>query len=326
MVPLLNAEMTSRENLYIHEILIAWARITPYMIIFIINNNILAPLYLIGVRRLVKFILYNLLVIVVIFWWVDWFQVNIFDDHYIVIGSTREPVLITELEIYWNLFFALMMVTANCGIKYIYKSIRDEQTMNELRNENMQVEMDYLKYQINPHFFMNTLNNIHALIDIDTESAKSAVIDLSKMMRYVLYESGSGVTTLRQDLEFINNYIDLMRIRYDDEVKVSIYVDDNLPLNTSIPPLLLIVFVENAFKHGVGGDGESYINLTLSCKRSLLIFSVENSIANKEVERGGIGLKNVRKRLDLLYKDNSRLITKRRGDSYRVELTIPINA
>lgn len=94
---------------------------------------------------------------------------------------------------YWNVVLGFFMTGANTGIKLIYQSMRDEQQMEELKRQNLEAEMDYLKYQINPHFFMNTLNNIHALIDIDTEYAKSAVIELSKMMRYVLYESGHEI-------------------------------------------------------------------------------------------------------------------------------------
>lgn len=90
------------------------------------------------------------------------------------------------------------MTGLNMGIKLLYRSLRDEQQMEELKRQNLQAEMDYLRYQINPHFFMNTLNNIHALIDIDTEYAKSAVIELSKMMRYVLYESGSETISLKK--------------------------------------------------------------------------------------------------------------------------------
>lgn len=95
--------------------------------------------------------------------------------------------------------------------------------------------MDYLKYQINPHFFMNTLNNIHALIDIDTESAKNAVIELSKMMRYVLYESGREIISLNRDIQFLKNYIELMRIRYTDAVNISVESPGNLPEQLSIP-------------------------------------------------------------------------------------------
>ena len=117
--------------------------------------------------------------------------------------------------------------------------------------QNIQAEMYYLKHQINPHFFMNTLNNIHALVDINTESAKQAIIELSAMMRYVVYETGGNVIALREDLRFIKNYIELMRIRYTDNVKVTYNYPQQLKGRVDVPPLIFIVFVENAFKHGV---------------------------------------------------------------------------
>ena len=147
---------------------------------------------------------------------------------------------------YWNVILGFFMSGANTGIKLMYQSIRDEQQMEELKQQNMQAEMDYLKYQINPHFFMNTLNNIHALIDIDTEYAKNAVIELSKMMRYVLYDSGREIISLNKDIQFIQNYIGLMRIRYTNDVDIRVEYPHDLPTQVSIPPLLLIVFVENA--------------------------------------------------------------------------------
>lgn len=136
------------------------------------------------------------------------------------------------------------MTGANAGIKLMYQSIRDEQEMEALKRQNLQAEMDYLKYQINPHFFMNTLNNIHALIDIDAEYAKNAVIELSKMMRYVLYDSGRERIPLEKDIQFLENYIELMRIRYTGAIDIRVRYPEPLPGGVTIPPLLLIVFVE----------------------------------------------------------------------------------
>ncbi len=324
MVPLLNAEMTARQNLYIQEVVLAWSRITPFLLIFIINNNFLAPGLLMRERRYLRYMLWNILSIIVIFAAIGWVQNNIVQDRFTLDQPEYAPLRLTDLTLFWNCAFSLMMVAANGGIKYVYKSIRDEQLMNELRTQNLQVEMEYLKYQINPHFFMNTLNNIHALIDIDPDTAKGAVIDLSKMMRYVLYESGCSSTTLKRDLEFVTNYIELMRIRYAEQVSVTFKQSDNLPLSTTIPPLLLVVFVENAFKHGVGGN-ESYIDISIEARDSLLAFCIENSIANTERSGGGIGLVNVRKRLELIYGEKFTMTTGLREASYRVELTIPIN-
>ena len=97
--------------------------------------------------------------------------------------------------------------------------LRDEQQMEELKRQNLQAEMDYLRYQINPHFFMNTLNNIHALVDIDPERAKTTIVELSKMMRYILYEGSNRLIPLPREVQFLNNYVQLMRLRYTDKVR-----------------------------------------------------------------------------------------------------------
>ena len=134
--------------------------------------------------------------------------------------------------------------------------------MKELEHNNLQTELDYLKYQINPHFFMNTLNNIHALVDIDTEKAKQTIVELSRLMRYVLYESNNRLISLSKELQFLNHYIELMRIRYTD--KVRIYV--SFPTDTGevqVPPLLFVSFVENAFKHGVSYQHASFVSVCL---------------------------------------------------------------
>jgi putative regulator of cell autolysis len=186
--------------------------------------------------------------------------------------------------------------------------------------------MDYLKYQINPHFFMNTLNNIHALIDIDTESAKNAVIELSKMMRYVLYESGREIISLNRDIQFLKNYIELMRIRYTDAVNISVESPGNLPEQLSIPPLLLIVFVENAFKHGVSYNHPSFIRLKIEYADGQVTSTLTNSrhAAQSSKHPAGIGLENVRKRLELIYgAKNYSLEIREEEKTYTVKLVIP---
>ena len=185
--------------------------------------------------------------------------------------------------------------------------------------------MDYLKYQINPHFFMNTLNNIHALIDIDTECAKSAVIELSKMMRYVLYDSGRELIPLNKDLQFLQNYIELMRIRYTDTVDIRVEYPHDLPEQVSIPPLLLIVFVENAFKHGISYNRPSFIRLTVAYTEGRVRCTVVNSRHGGARQHGpGIGLENVRKRLALIYgEENYSLEIREEEDTYTVDLIIP---
>ena len=151
---------------------------------------------------------------------------------------------------------------------------------------------------------------------------------MSKMMRYVLYDSEHAVTSIAKDIRFVENYIGLMRIRYTANVDVRLDVQAPLPPNAKIPPLLLIVFVENAFKHGVSYNEPSFVHIALRCETGRAVCEVRNSrhaASGRKIEGSGMGLDNVRKRLDLLFGDEYELrIDDSRDNEYRVKLTIPI--
>ena len=175
---------------------------------------------------------------------------------------------------------------------------------------------------------MNTLNNIHALVDIDPEKAKSTILELSKMMRFVLYEGSKTVVPLEREINFLQNYITLMKLRYTDKVRIDVDVAQALP-NKDVPPLMFITFVENAFKHGVSYRQESFIEIKIEeVKRegaSLLAFTCRNSrIPKEEDKHGGVGLANVRQRLDLIYGKDYQLDIQDESDIYQVKLAIPL--
>lgn len=331
LVPVLNSQMMSEMHINFENLLIAWQQIAPYLIIFLIHNCFLAPRYMLR-RKYGKYLLLNLALIIGVFWLVELYEEHLMlnispKDNAEAVDAYRKASF-SNLEIYWNIILGFFMTGANTGIKLIYQSMRDEQQMEALKRQNLQAEMDYLKYQINPHFFMNTLNNIHALIDIDAESAKNAVIELSKMMRYVLYDSGSERISLNRDIMFLKNYIELMRIRYTDDVEIRMEYPTNLPEQISIPPLLLIVFVENAFKHGVSYNRPSFIHLRIGYADGTVTGILTNSRhtppAGGRRNSPGIGLENVRKRLALIYGEkNYSLDIREEKETYTVTLVIP---
>ena len=324
LVPVLNSKMLEEVHVSLENILIAWLKIAPYLLIFIIHNSLIAPRLLLRKHRYVWYLVVNLLTITAVFSLVAIYEKYApYDtEPYILNGKAS----FTDLAIYWNILLGFFMTGLNMGIKLLYRSLRDEQQMEELKRQNLQAEMDYLRYQINPHFFMNTLNNIHALIDIDTEYAKSAVIELSKMMRYVLYESGSETISLKKDIEFIENYIELMRIRYDSSIDICLDYPATIPNKVAIPPLLLIVFVENAFKHGVSYNHASFIHIRIGYRDDAVTAVISNSRHEKSRPgTTGIGLENVKKRLALIYQDNYTLsIDDSDPAVYTVKLIIPI--
>lgn len=324
LVPVLNSKMLEEVHVSLENILIAWLKIAPYLLIFIIHNSLIAPRLLLRKHRYVWYLVVNLLTITAVFSLVAIYEKYApYDtEPYILNGKAS----FTDLAIYWNILLGFFMTGLNMGIKLLYRSLRDEQQMEELKRQNLQAEMDYLRYQINPHFFMNTLNNIHALIDIDTEYAKSAVIELSKMMRYVLYESSSETISLKKDIQFIENYIELMRIRYDSSIDICLDYPATIPNKVAIPPLLLIVFVENAFKHGVSYNHASFIHIRIGYRDDAVTAVISNSRHEKSRPgTTGIGLENVKKRLALIYQDNYTLsIDDSDPAVYTVKLIIPI--
>ena len=225
------------------------------------------------------------------------------------------------------LFFGgLLLMGMNLGVKLYFRSQEDADILSQIEKHALERQLQYLKYQVNPHFFMNTLNNIHALVDIDPERAKTSIVELSKLMRYVLYEGNNRLTPLSREVQFLRNYVQLMSMRYTGNVSISLDVPEVLP-DSMLPPLLLVIFVENAFKHGISYRTKSFVEISLQPHGDRLLFSCRNSrpeIKHDENMKGGVGLSNVRRRLDLLFPGNYTLDIKEQEDTYTVCLDIPL--
>ena len=219
----------------------------------------------------------------------------------------------------------LLMFGANLGIKVYFRSHEDRKRLSELEKQNLEQQLEYLRYQINPHFFMNTLNNIHALVDIDPQKAKSSIVELSKMMRYVLYEGNKQSVPLSQELDFIRHYTFLMQLRYTDKVKIRLDLPTGLP-DCRITPLILITFIENAFKHGISYQKESFVEVKVAMADGRLNFTCSNSKAGQPAgEKGGVGLANVSQRLDLLFGTHYTLDIRDTPETYTATLNIPLS-
>ena len=222
------------------------------------------------------------------------------------------------------LICAVLLMGMNLGVKYYFKAEKDADEMQMLERQNLEHRLQYLRYQVNPHFFMNTLNNIHALVDIDPEKAKTTIVELSKMMRYILYEGNHRLIPLQREVQFLRNYVLLMRLRYPDKVAITTDMPDAVP-DLFMPPLILIIFVENAFKHGISYCSESFVSIALHTDGDSLLFHCRNSSYRQEHgEHGGLGLVNVRKRLDLLFGHRYRLDITDGADYYDVKLSLPL--
>ena len=327
LIPIMNAKLMSEEHVNFANVVVAWIKIAPYFGLFLINNRILIP-YLLIFRKYVWYLLTVTVLLSLTFG-----VIEAYEQWRLSIsgGYVEEYILpryasLTNLQWYWNIMLGIFMFGSNVGIKMLYKSMQDDEDKERLIRQNIQAEMTYLKYQINPHFLMNTLNNIHALIDIESESAKRCLIELSGMMRYVVYESNADYIPLRRDIEFLENYIELMRIRYAQPLDVQFNYPRDLSSSVAVPPLVFIVFVENAFKHGVSYSHSSYIHIDISVNETdvearFIHSSYYNSSSIKQST--GIGLDNVRKRLDLIYGADYDLAIEKMENRYCVTLKIP---
>ena len=229
-----------------------------------------------------------------------------------------------------RILLALFVLVFNVCVRMLFFSIRRDENIKELEKEKLRSELEYLKYQINPHFFMNCLNNIHALIDIDKDKAQTAVQELSGMMRYMLYEKSSMFVPIEKEIAFIKDFIELMRLRYTDKLEVSTDFTSEAK-GVNVPSLLFMQFVENAFKHGVTYAKKSFIYVSLGVDEACenVLFSCRNTIPDSAKNSanptsGGIGIENSKKRLALLFGNKAGLHISNAGGWYNVELKIPI--
>lgn len=225
-------------------------------------------------------------------------------------------------------FGGLLLMGMNLGVKLYFKTQEDREQRERLEKQDLERQLEYLRYQVNPHFFMNTLNNIHALVDINPERAKTTIVELSKMMRYILYEGDKKLIPVQREALFLKNYIELMRLRYSSRVSINLDIPEMMP-DVMLPPLLLIIFVENAFKHGVSYAAPSFIDIKVTVTQEMLQFKCRNSRQEQKPDekkkKGGVGLANARRRLDLLFHDKYSLEIKEDDKEYDVQLEIPLS-
>jgi two-component sensor histidine kinase len=223
------------------------------------------------------------------------------------------------------LILSVLVVGFDTGLRSNLRWIEVENEKVRLEKENVATQLVLLRNQVSPHFLMNTLNNIHSLVDINAGEAKEAIIKLSKMMRYLLYETETEKTTLIREVEFLESYIDLMKLRFNEKVKIILNLPTTIPEKT-IPPFIFTSLIENAFKHGISYIDESFINIDMTIGGNRLLLVVKNSKAdnNRIKDFSGIGIENTRKRLDLLYGKTYNMEIIDNVDLFTVNLSIPL--
>jgi hypothetical protein len=236
----------------------------------------------------------------------------------------RKPLPVRVAD---DVLLALLIVGAGTASRLAVKWLAEETLRKDLEKEQLKTSLALLRHQVSPHFFMNTLNNIHALIDINPEHAKDAIVRLSTLMRYLLYDSARSAIPLRKEIEFLRSFITLMQLRFANAVEITVDVPQAIP-DIEIPPMLLISFLENAFTHGVSQSAPSFIHLELRIEPGAMHCTVRNSkhasVERRMEEYSGLGLDNVKKSLALLYDDSYSLQVNDASDMYEIRLRVPL--
>lgn len=312
------------------EMLSFWKFLLPALILFVLNNNILMP-FLLYKKKGRLFVLYLLCIMVV------------FTIIYMSFPLDKPPgidnVKVPQKREVWGFFvnprnvqilIATFVLVFNICVRLLFFTIRRDEHVRELEKEQLRSNLEYLRYQINPHFFMNTLNNIHALIDIDKDKAQVAVQEFSRMMRYVLYDTSVASVPLEREISFMNGYIDLMRLRYTDKIEIRTHFEKDTQ-GIFVPPMLFMQFVENAFKHGVTYKKRTVIDVALRVDErcEVILFTCRNTMPDNPAKRlhavqGGIGVENAKKRLELLFGEEATMHINNDSEWYNVEIKIPI--
>ena len=290
-----------------------------YATIFYSNYLFLIRTFLFN-KKLIWFIIINALLICLLIWGVSEFRSFIFDELIRTENQRKGPP--RQFFIYIDILASTVPVVFSIALKTTERWVRTENERKEAANIKLQSELQHLKYQLQPHFFFNALNNIYSLVDISPEKAKETLHSLGKLMRYLLYDTETEKVLLQKEINFMIMYIELMKLRFSDKTQVHYSFPDDKN-NISVAPLLFISLIENAFKHGISATQNSTISFTMNITETSIQFISENrNFAKDEKDKSGsgIGIQNLEKRLQLLYPGRYSFTTAVEGDMYKVAL------
>ena len=300
-----------------------WIPLMFYAIIFYLNYFVLIDRFLFTKKTLL-FIVLNLVMIALFILIKEQIEDRLFVDLIKKRSSANGSGPPFKMIIYVQMLSYMAPLLFSIAIKTTQRWVKTEAEHKEAANFKLQSELQHLHYQLQPHFFFNSLNNIYAMVDVSPEQAKTSIHSLSKLMRYMLYETNMELVPLSKEIEFIKKFIDLMKLRVSDKTEVNY----NLPseeTGINIAPLLFISLIENAFKHGVSASKASQININMTCNDKTVLFTIENDNLPKKTEDksgSGIGIQNLEKRLKLLYPNRYKFNSKVENDRFLVTLEI----
>ena len=301
-----------------------WIPLAFYAIIFYLNYFVLIDRFLFANKTL-QFIIINVLIISFFLFLKLQIEDNLFQDIIKKRGNDNDatgPPF--KMFVYVQMLSYVAPILFSIAVKTTKRLIKTEAQRKEATNFKLESELQHLHYQLQPHFFFNSLNNIYSMVDISPEQAKKSIHSLSKLMRYMLYETNMDMVPLSKEIDFIKKYIDLIKLRISDKTEVS-YNFPEEETGIKIAPLLFISLIENAFKHGVSATKESYINISMTSNEKTVQFAIENDNFPKKADDksgSGIGLQNLEKRLELLYPNKHSFNTSVKDNRFLVHLEI----
>lgn len=292
---------------------------------YYVNMHYLIPKYLLN-GRMTVFSLY--IVLILAFSGLFMARLEIWLD----LMETLDPTIVKRIWSnnyidFFGLFTTIFVLGISTSSSIIQRWNRDWKVRQELETQRAITELAYLRSQINPHFFFNTLNTIYSLTYSDAESSRKVLLKLSAMMRYLLYETKNNVTDVHHELVFLQNYIDIMKLRLNKRTVVNVVLPEKLA-EMPIAPMLLLPFIENAFKHGVDDVHPGLITVIIEQFNTGISIEVENDIflsdKKEEEDQDGIGLANTRRRLDLLYPGQYQLNVNENNERGRYQVNLKI--
>ena len=298
-----------------------WLSLSSIFIAFYLNYFVLVDYFFLKNKKL-QFYVLNIFLIIILFVLIGFIIGNaIFHP-----SSNGQPIreirsgAMTTIQVILPIILSIGMCV---GLKVNTKLNKNQLALQQSKQMQLDTEIKYLKYQVQPHFLFNTLNNIYALIDNYPKIAKESLHSMSKMMRYLLHDSSIDKVPIVKEIEFLERYIELMKLRISSNTSI----DKNFPVINQpiqIAPLLLITFIENAFKHGIDAIQSSFIKIELTIENQSIHYVVVNSSfpEKEKITDSGIGLNNLKKRLELLYPNKFELITKEENNQYIAQLIL----
>ena len=299
---------------------ITFIKIIDLMLMVYTTNYLLIP-FLLYKKRYVLFVLIFIAMILT----------SSFTKMYIIGQVANDPNIFfgrnLKARIYDNVIPHFFLVIAGAAFKLVFDQLRLQKKIAELAKENAEAELNFLKSQINPHFLFNSLNSVYFLIDKSNPDARQALHTFSDMLRYQLYEANGEKIPIEKEINYLQDYVHLQQLRKDENYKVQFNCSPEVK-NFSIEPLLLIPFVENAFKHISHKTNEpNFVKVDLTRNNGYFEFAVENSrekgIYTTE-QHGGIGMNNVKRRLELLYPNAHELDVNDEANTFKINLKLKI--